>query len=695
MADYGDDEFGRESRDQFGRDRRRSPVRDFSPETMDDRIRRSRSSRSRSPDRFAARRRYRSPSPRRRSFPHGDNGDHYIPDYTRDGYRPGPRFGDDDARDRDDNRFDPYKLDYMVSFRQFADYVNNRTRGRRYDDRDLSEQYAAYKRDCTKRQCKKFYEAHKEMAWFREKYHPMERRRWLDEVRTIKIENYKQFKEDAEAGNLDNISLDEGGPIEASVMDIDAEAESDTILFVKSITPAIGRDKVVEMCKSVENFRYLAVSDPNALKRFHRIGWIVFNNGADIKSAFDKLNNQKIEEFEFHLGFHKLNSNTKPRYAPEVANHPARLRKDLSRISDIVTVLDDEVAGELNGIEVVNALFERVCATRMEAETNGTMESIDLWKTKKQLDLFIEYLRRVHMFCYYCGIGADSPMDLERRCPIHHFRKRGDAPDSYSDKWTRALDTRLDFKDRPAHKIDVEALGGKAADDVWDYMAKIADQRYACTMCNKQFLGPEFVIKHLGNKHSINVEDLVEKQFYNNYIRDPNRLMPNVQPPTAVTPVPNMTPTLLNSSNGTNNGIGINPSVALTNDASSVNAVSSGYQPYAIGWETNTFIPQIAAAPVGTPMDQIPRIGFEPPTASPSLSLPAATAAAIRTPTIPMALTGGMAGIGALTASSNAVASAVSQAASQLALDPRQNREVTSYVDLDAPVEGDLELNYG
>jgi hypothetical protein len=56
------------------------------------------------------------------------------------------------------------------------------------------------------------------------------------------------------------------------------------------------------------------------------------------------------------------------------------LRKDLSRISDIVTVLDDEIPGELNGIEVVNALYERISAMRMEAETNGTMESIDLWK---------------------------------------------------------------------------------------------------------------------------------------------------------------------------------------------------------------------------------------------------------------------------------------------------------------------------
>ncbi|RKP05178.1 hypothetical protein THASP1DRAFT_20109 [Thamnocephalis sphaerospora] len=505
-------------------------------------------------------------------------------------------------------RFDPYKLDYLVSFRQFAEYVNNRTRGRRYDDRELSEQYAAYKRDYTKRQCKKFFDAHHEMAWFREKYHPMERQRWIEEVHALKRENYEQFKLDAAAGKYDDICLDEGVTDVKTLANINADEESDTVLFVKSITPAIGREKVIEMCKSVEGFRYLAVSDPNALKRFHRFGWIAFKEGSDIKAAFDKLNNQKIEEFEFHLGFHKKVPNVKPRYAPEITNHPQRLKKDLGRIADVIAVLDDEVRSDLNGIELVNELFHKICATKLSTETNGTMESIDTWKMKKQLDLLIEYLRQVHMFCYYCGFGADNPMDLERRCPIQHYRKVGEIPESpgaywradYTlDKWTRALDARLDFKDKPAHKIDVEPLGGRQTEDVstacsWDYMSKIAEQRYACTLCSKQFLGPGFVMKHLGNKHTIKVDDLVQKQFYNNYVRDPNRLMPNMQPPT------------------------------------------------------NTFFPQIASAPVGTPLDQIPRIGFEPPT----------------TPAAPLAL-------------------------------PAMPRQVTSYVDLDAPAEGDLELNYG
>lgn len=49
------------------------------------------------------------------------------------------------------------------------------------------------------------------------------------------------------------------------------------------------------MCKQVPGFRYLAVSDPSALKRFHRFGWIVFEEGTDLQAALDQLNNQKVE----------------------------------------------------------------------------------------------------------------------------------------------------------------------------------------------------------------------------------------------------------------------------------------------------------------------------------------------------------------------------------------------------------------
>jgi len=38
------------------------------------------------------------------------------------------------------------------------------------------------------------------------------------------------------------------------------------------------------------------------------------------------------------------------------------------------------------------------------------------------LDLHIEYLRRAHLFCYYCGSESDSIEELSRKCPGRHLR---------------------------------------------------------------------------------------------------------------------------------------------------------------------------------------------------------------------------------------------------------------------------------
>lgn len=50
------------------------------------------------------------------------------------------------------------------------------------------------------------------------------------------------------------------------------------------------------MCEQVEGFDYLALSEPTPAKKFHRLGWINFKEGTDIKAAFDKLDNQKVLE---------------------------------------------------------------------------------------------------------------------------------------------------------------------------------------------------------------------------------------------------------------------------------------------------------------------------------------------------------------------------------------------------------------
>ena len=36
--------------------------------------------------------------------------------------------------------------------------------------------------------------------------------------------------------------------------------------------------------------------------------------------------------------------------------------------------------------------------------------------------MYIEYLRYVHLFCYYCGSESDSVEELSRKCPGRHLR---------------------------------------------------------------------------------------------------------------------------------------------------------------------------------------------------------------------------------------------------------------------------------
>ncbi len=51
---------------------------------------------------------------------------------------------------------------------------------------------------------------------------------------------------------------------------------------------------IKKMCKDVEGFQYLALSEPNPQKKFHRLGWIVFKEGTNMDAAYEKLNEVKV-----------------------------------------------------------------------------------------------------------------------------------------------------------------------------------------------------------------------------------------------------------------------------------------------------------------------------------------------------------------------------------------------------------------
>ena len=66
-------------------------------------------------------------------------------------------------------------------------------------------------------------------------------------------------------------------------------------VFIKTIPPDIGRVKLQSILKDIEGFHHLALSEPLPSKRYHRIGWIKFNDGVDIDHLLEtKLNGLKV-----------------------------------------------------------------------------------------------------------------------------------------------------------------------------------------------------------------------------------------------------------------------------------------------------------------------------------------------------------------------------------------------------------------
>jgi hypothetical protein len=122
----------------------------------------------------------------------------------------------------------------------------------------------------------------------------------------------------------------------------------------------------LQMCERVEGFKYLALSEPNPQKKFHRLGWIVFTEETDMDEAFKQLNEQKvrfifirsgiqyclltactrfqIDDFIFYLARHKSHSGpVRNRVAPETATTPERLKKDLERVEELINKLDNDL----------------------------------------------------------------------------------------------------------------------------------------------------------------------------------------------------------------------------------------------------------------------------------------------------------------------------------------------------------------
>ena len=197
-----------------------------------------------------------------------------------------------------------------------------------------------------------------------------------------------------------------------------------------------------------------------------------------------------------------------------------------------------------------------------EEEVEDENDDEDLLIKKKKLDILVEYLRRVHNFCFYCVFETDSVHELQRKCAGGHLRrprasltiaakevarasaageefpvkkeiadedgevspveqKKGPRQFGKSQlqkafNWVRTFEEKL-FQVLEPENVDLKKLGGRPLEEGLDEeLAKFVKQedegKYRCKVpdCTKLFKGGTFWRKHVEKRHAEWYEKLKE-----------------------------------------------------------------------------------------------------------------------------------------------------------------------------------------
>ncbi|KAG9668553.1 hypothetical protein KCU95_g17936, partial [Aureobasidium melanogenum] len=288
----------------------------------------------------------------------------------------------------------------------------------------IQNAYDQYKLNWNTRMAKLFVHGHKYDTWFRERYVPEVRDPLRQKVLEFRRDLFARWDSDLTAGTFDEFTLEgiyksesngAGGIVEKEEGETSAAAEvlavSDLLpskggdvrdpvafqptLLVKTITPAVSRERMEEFCKEhlgegEGGYKWLSLSDPNPGKKFHRLGWIMLNPASDVpeedtkrrgsrddddqdadggamdedkpnhtqticERALNEINNKTIQDpekgdFTVHVGIHHPQENPRKKALWDLFSAPERVERDLDLALRLVRKLDSEMGDDYDGV---------------------------------------------------------------------------------------------------------------------------------------------------------------------------------------------------------------------------------------------------------------------------------------------------------------------------------------------------------
>lgn len=343
------------------------------------------------------------------------------------------------------------------------------------------------------------------------------------------------------------------------------------------------------------------------------------------EKALEAINGKTVKDeakgdFVCHVGVHNPPGNPRKKALWDLFSAPERIEKDLLNAQRLINKFEEEFGSDFQSVLKVEervealradgqlksalpastkksrepkdismdiAMDEEGAAGGDEDEEEGALEDDDgddedLLVKKKQLDLLIEYLRRVFSFCLFCVFESDSVHELSRKCPGGHLRrprstlssaaravaqasadgapfpeKKRDTDeegemDTDSDKKFRNTSTKTEQQLQRAYNwvktyeekltqilepqsVDLRKFGGRPVDTALeDELAKFVKQedehKWRCKVpeCTKLFKEEHFWKKHVEKRHQEWVDELKEEfELINSYVSDPSHIAPS------------------------------------------------------------------------------------------------------------------------------------------------------------------------
>ncbi|XP_059573832.1 serrate RNA effector molecule homolog isoform X2 [Alligator mississippiensis] len=348
-------------------------------------------------------------------------------------------------------------------------------------------------------------------------------------------------------------------------------------LFMRNIAPNISQAEIVALCKRYPGFMRVALSDPQPERRFFRRGWVTFDRSVNIKEICWSLQNIRLRECELSPGVNR-DLTRRVRNVNGITQHKAIVRNDIKLAAKLIHVLDDRT--QLWGASpprdspsgaalpaqnpilknITDYLIEEVSAEEEELLGQGhapddppkegnpaevTVERDE--KLLKVLDRLLLYLRIVHSVDYYNTAEYVNEDEMPNRCGIVHVRgplppnrvTHGEVAEwqkTFEEKLAPLLSVRETLAEEEAQKMGRKDPEQEVEKFVTANTQELGKDKWLCPLSGKKFKGPEFVRKHIFNKHAEKIEEVKkEVAFFNNFLLDAKRpalpeLKPN-QPP--------------------------------------------------------------------------------------------------------------------------------------------------------------------